>query len=72
MAMYGAKNEAIALMNCPNVSELANLSPLITLATKGLSDVCIRVLPMPKSENAINIAAKLLLAIGINNAMNVT
>ena len=42
----------MALMNCPKVSVEARLPPPITVDTSGLSDVCIRALPMPSNENA--------------------
>ena len=58
MAMYGARNEAIALTNCPNVNVEARL-PFITTDTSGLSDVCISVLPIPSSENDTSISVKL-------------
>ena len=35
------------------------MSPRITVEISGLSDVCIRVLPMPSSENDRSIMAKL-------------
>ena len=58
MAMYGARNEAIALTNCPKVRVEARLPPCITDDTSGLSDVCIRALPMPSSENDTSISVK--------------
>ena len=39
------------MTNCPNVSELANLSPVMMLLSNGLSEVCISALPMPNREN---------------------
>ena len=56
MAMYGARNEAMAFTNCPKVSELANRSPLTMLESNGLSDVCISALPMPSNENESSIS----------------
>ena len=44
----------MALTNCPKVSVAARL-PLITNDTSGLSDVCMRVLPMPSNENVTSI-----------------
>ena len=58
MARYGAKNEAMALINCPKVSVDARLPPPITVDTSGLSDVCISALPIPSSENAQSIIGK--------------
>ena len=51
IAKYGARNDAMALMNCPKVSVLARFPPLMTAMTSGLSDVCMSALPMPSSEN---------------------
>ena len=50
LAMRGAMNDAIALMNCPNVRVLANFSPLTTQVMRGLSETCISVLPMPNRQ----------------------
>ena len=55
MAIYGAMNEAIALTNWPKVSVEARLPPRITDCTNGLSDVCIRALPIPSRENDMSI-----------------
>ena len=44
-------NEAMALTNCPKVSIAARFPPVTTDCTSGLSEVCIRALPMPSSEN---------------------
>ena len=54
-AMIGAKNEAMALINWPKVSTLDRLPPRTTLLNRGLSEVCIMALPMPKSEKAMSI-----------------
>ena len=54
-AISGARNEAIALTNCPKVSVDASLLSLIRLVTNGLSDVCMMALPMPSSENESSI-----------------
>ena len=52
MARYGARNEAMALTNCPKVSVDARfLSPMMSMAS-GLMLVCISALPMPSSEKA--------------------
>ena len=56
-AMTGARNEAIALMNCPRVSTLGCFSWLTRPATRGFNETCIKVLPMPISEKATTIAA---------------
>ena len=56
MAMYGARNEAIALTNWPKVKELANLSPLMILLNSGFNDVCIRAFPIPNKENEQSIS----------------
>ena len=45
-------------MNCPKVSVEARLPPPITVDTSGLSDVCIRALPMPRSEKATSMMPK--------------
>ena len=58
MARYGARNEAMALINCPKVSVEARFPPPITVDTSGLSEVCIRALPMPNSEKAQSIIGK--------------
>ena len=51
--------EAMALMNCPKVSTAARCPPPITQVTRGLSEVCMRALPMPSNEKAQSITAKL-------------
>ena len=70
--MRGAINEAMALTNCPKVSCEARFLPPLTSAISGLSDVCIRVLPMPRSEKATNISGKLLPNMGNNSERAVT
>jgi hypothetical protein len=57
-------NEAMAFINCPKVSVEARFLPPITVDTKGFSDVCIRALPIPRSENEISINMKLSPKIG--------
>ena len=57
LANMGAMNEAIALTNCPNVSELAKRLPRTILDSNGLIDTCINVFPMPNKEKEINIIA---------------
>ncbi len=47
----------MALTNCPKVSIAARLPPVMTDCTNGLSEVCIRALPMPNSENDTSIMA---------------
>ena len=59
MAMYGARNDAIAFMNWPKVSVLARLPPWITVDMSGLSDVCISALPMPSRQKDTSITPKL-------------
>ena len=54
IAIYGARNEAMAFTNCPKVSVEDRL-PVTMFDTKGFSEVCMRALPIPKSENATNI-----------------
>ena len=54
--MIGARNEAMALTNWPKVSVDASLSLLIRLLTSGFSDVCMRALPMPRSEKEASIS----------------
>ena len=49
-AIIGARNEAIALINCPNVNELAKRSPLTMLDNNGFNETCINVFPIPKKE----------------------
>ena len=55
-AIMGAMNEAMAFTNWPNVRVAAKRSPLMMLEMRGLSEVCIKALPMPSSENDINIS----------------
>ena len=57
MAMYGARNDAMALTNWPKVRVDARCLPVATTETNGLSDVCISALPMPNSENDTNISS---------------
>ena len=71
MAMYGARNEAMALTNCPKVSVDARL-PFMTIDTMGLSEVCMRVLPMPSSENDTSINPKLSPKSGSSSDSTVT
>lgn len=54
-AIIGARNDAIAFTNWPKVRVEANLDGDMRLLTRGLSEVCIRALPMPKSEKAASI-----------------
>ena len=54
-AIIGARKEAMAFTNWPKVRVEASLSPEIRLVTRGLSDVCIMALPMPRSEKAMSI-----------------
>ena len=56
-AIYGARNEAIALMNCPKVKVAAKFPPCNTVITNGLIDVCISALPIPSNENDISISS---------------
>ena len=56
-ARIGARNDAIAFTNWPKVRVEASLSPLIRLDTRGLREVCIMALPMPRSEKEISITA---------------
>ena len=62
----------MALMNWPKVSVDARLPPPITVDTSGLSEVCISALPMPSSEKAMSITAKLLPNNGIISERMVT
>ena len=67
----------MAFINCPKVRVEARwLScdrPLsITVATNGLSEVCIKALPMPSSEKAISIVVKLSPKSGISKDRMVT
>ena len=62
----------MAFTNCPNVKELANLSPLTMLEISGLRDTCINVLPIPNNENEISIPAYEWLITGTINARTVT
>jgi hypothetical protein len=70
-AITGAKNEAIAFTNCPNVRVEANLSDEMIFVTNGFSDVCINALPMPSNENAVNMAIYESAKIGIINDTSV-
>ena len=56
-AMIGARNEAIALTNCPKVKVLAKRFPLTIFDKRGFRDTCISVFPMPSSEKEINMLA---------------
>ena len=58
-AMSGAENEAIAFTNCPKVSVDARFLPPVTTETSGFSEVCIRALPMPRSDKATYITIRL-------------
>ena len=60
----------MALTNCPKVSVAARL-PSITMETSGLSDVCISVFPMPRSENATSMSRKLSPKSGRSSATTV-
>ena len=62
----------MALMNCPKVSVEARLPPPITVDTSGFSEVCIRALPIPSSENETSMMAKLLPKRGISSDSTVT
>ncbi len=57
-AITGPRNEAMALMNCPQVRLLVSRSPRTTLESNGLSDTCKRVLPIPKRAKAMSITGK--------------
>ena len=65
-------NEAMALTNWPKVSVEAKCPPLTTVATSGLSEVCMRALPMPKSEKLTSIRAKLSPKTGSSSETTVT
>lgn len=53
VAISGALKEAMAFTNCPNVRELASLSPFTMLDNKGFNETCIKVLPIPNKEKVI-------------------
>ncbi len=57
-AKIGATKEAMALINCPNVSVLAILFSSTIFANNGFNETCIIVLPIPNSVKEINIEAK--------------
>jgi hypothetical protein len=57
-AKIGATKEAMALINCPNVSVLAILFLSTIFANNGFNETCSIVLPMPSSVKEINIEAK--------------
>ena len=56
-ARSGATNEAMALTNWPKVSVGVSWRPVTMSDTRGLSDVCMSVLPMPSSEKATSMRA---------------
>ena len=62
----------MALTNWPKVSVEARLPPRTTVEMSGLSDVCIRALPMPSSENDRSMAAKPALKSGTMSETTVT
>ena len=70
--MIGARNEAMALTNCPNVRVDASLSPPIRLDTSGLSDVCMMALPIPSREKDSSITTYPSPNNGINSEIAVT
>ena len=70
--MSGARKEAMALTNWPKVSADDSSSSLTTVLSNGVTEVCINVLPMPSSEKAASIPAKLLLNTGNSRAAMVT
>ena len=72
IAIYGAINEAIALTNCPKVRVEARCLPDVTTEAKGFSEVCIKALPIPKSENDASITPKLSSKIGKSSETTVT
>ena len=51
-AMKGPQNDDTAFTTCPTVSELVSASPLTTFVSRGFSDTCRIVLPMPSSTKA--------------------
>ena len=62
----------MAFTNCPKVSVEARFLSPSTVETSGLSEVCISVLPMPSSENAMSITAKELPKSGMKSDTAVT
>ena len=54
LAIRGAMNEAMALMNWPKVRVLASFSPLTMQVISGFRETCIRVLPMPSRQKEIS------------------
>jgi len=56
MAIYGARKEAIALTNWPNVSVEARRSGFTILLISGLSDVCMSALPIPRREKEMSMS----------------
>lgn len=47
----GPKKDEMALINCPIVKVLVNLSLLTVAAANGFKDTCKMVLPMPNKAN---------------------
>ena len=60
------------MINCPNVSVEARFPPPITVDTSGLSDVCIKALPIPRREKATSMMPKFSPKRGSNSETAVT
>lgn len=58
-AITGARNDAMALTNCPIVRLLARRLRFTMSDISGLIDTCIRVLPMPSSAKESIMTPKL-------------
>ena len=62
----------MAFTNCPKVRVEARFLPEVTADTIGLSEVCIKAFPIPKSENDTSITPKLSPNIGRRSETTVT
>lgn len=60
------------MMNWPKVKVEARLSPLMTQVTRGLSEVCIRALPMPSRENEASMSGSVSPKRGMASDTSVT
>ena len=60
------------MTNCPKVSVEARCPPLMTVDINGLSDVCIKALPMPRSEKEMSMMPKFSPRMGSASDIRVT
>ena len=63
-SMKGPQNEDTAFTTCPAVSELVRVSGRTTLLSRGFSETCSSVLPMPNSAKAVMQVPRLYLTKG--------